>query len=874
MFSFSRYNSNLMYALLAFFVLVILPIQVNAVCTDYKIKHILVVNSYHKGLAWSDSLMDGIEDVFRQQNQYLCNLNFEFLYTKHISDAQHYENIFKLMAHKFENKKFDLIISSDDNALLFLLKYRKHLFPDTPIVFCGINDFNPLLLEDQKKITGLIETYDIDKTIKLIPILQPYVKKLVIITDPTTTGQALKKQVQLLEGQFTSIDFSYLEHYTMHEISKNISCLPEDTAIILISFVRDSTGASFNYRDSMKLISQNANVPIYVFRDFYVGYGGLGGFVKSGYSEGVQAAKLALHIMNNPTEKHPPIQEEQANKYMFDYQLLSRYKISLDKLPANSILINKPFSLYEENKRLFWMIVGFIAIQTTIIALLIMNILLRIKAQKEIIKFKTVADNASYGVLITSIDGRILYANDYYSNIHGYIQDELLKQNLSIFHKSHMTDIINTMQKKILTDGFLKADEIWHMRKDGLEFPMLMAGVLVRNQWNKPLYIGYTALDITDLKKAQERIQFLSSAIEQSKEGISVIDLNENYLFFNEAYVELHGFPEQELKSFTASRTYPSSEHQSLKNMFEEARKNGFFSGQMFKISRNGTKFPVNASCSLMKNDKGEPIAYVTSIRDITHQVQAEKEREELLATLASKNKELEKQNIELEQYAYTVSHDLKSPLVTINCFLEILRQQIEEENEASTEYIDKISLAATHMRKLLDDLLELSRIGRVINEVEKIDLQQLINDTITMLTGHLEKNNISLLLDINCTTVFADPSRLSEVLQNLLENAIKFVKHQKKPIITIGAHETDNEVICYIKDNGIGIEKRHIDKIFLLFNKLDPKTDGSGVGLTLVKRIIETHGGRIWAESEGKNMGTSIFFSLPSRPVHDNKEG
>ena len=140
----------------------------------------------------------------------------------------------------------------------------------------------------------------------------------------------------------------------------------------------------------------------------------------------------------------------------------------------------------------------------------------------------------------------------------------------------------------------------------------------------------------------------LSSAIEQSKEGIAVIDLNENYMFFNEAYAEIHGFPPNDLKASTVSTTYPHSEHDALKNLFKETRENGFYRGQMLKVRRDGTIFPVSTNCTLLKNDKGEPIAYVSSISDITNEVKAEQEREQLLKTLASKNNELKNKILSL----------------------------------------------------------------------------------------------------------------------------------------------------------------------------------------------------------------------------------
>ncbi len=839
------------------------------------IKRILIINSYHKGLTWSDNIMDGIEDVFKQENRYYCDLYFEFLDTKRIEDGQHFDNIYNLLSHKFKSKKFDLIILSDDNALRFLIKYRSNLFPGTPVVFCGVNDYDPSILENQERITGILESFDVRNTLDLIPKLTPHVKNIVVIADLTTTGQALKKQVKSVEPMYSPyLKFTYLENYTMGELRDEVSKLENDTAVILISFVRDRAGEAFDYQSSSQIIAEKAVAPIYVFRDFYVGYGAMGGYVKSGYSQGAQVAKMALRILDEPNGNIPSVCEEDFAKYMFDYNQLVKWGINIDGLPAGSVIVNKPYSFYEQNKRLFWLIIGFVAVESFIIIMLIINILLRLNAEKETIKFKTVADNAGYGVVITDTDGYILYVNNYYADIHGYDSGQLINQHIRVFHHKRLADTIDTMLTHITTGGHISSDEIWHITKSGVEFPMLMAGLLVRNKRGRPLYVAITALDMTEHKKAQDHIRLLSSAIEQSKEGVSVIDMDENYIFFNEAYIDLHGFAANELFAHKIDFTYPESEKQSVKRMLAHTRNHGVFRGEMEKIRSDGTTFPIHISCSLLRNETGRPIAYVSSIRDITQQVRYAQEREQLLHTLAVQNKALEKQNIELEQYAYTVSHDLKSPLVTINCFLDIVKHMIPAGEVSVLDYLSKISSAAARMKQLLDNLLELSRVGRVIDDIKSVDLTAIANESIAMVAGYIEEKKISMVFDIKCNTVFADPHRLSEVLQNLLENSIKFMKNQEKPTITIGSYKKNDDVICYIRDNGIGIEPQYLDKIFLLFDKLDPKTEGTGVGLTLVKRIIENHGGRIWVESEGKNKGTTVFFTLPANFININKKG
>ncbi len=244
----------------------------------------------------------------------------------------------------------------------------------------------------------------------------------------------------------------------------------------------------------------------------------------------------------------------------------------------------------------------------------------------------------------------------------------------------------------------------------------------------------------------------------------------------------------------------------------------------------------------------------------ITERKQAEIEREKLITELSEKN-------AELERFTYTVSHDLKSPIVTIQGFLGYLTEDALNGNTTRMENdIQRITKATDKMQDLLHDLLELSRIGRMMNPPQAILFEDLIHDALEIVHGQFETLHITVQIQPNLPAVHGDRQRLTEVLQNLLDNAAKYMGEQPAPYIQIGQHgEVDGKPIFFIKDNGIGIAAEYHERIFGLFNKLDPRSNGTGIGLALVKRIIEVHGGKIWVESElGK--GSTFYFSLPIR--------
>jgi len=256
----------------------------------------------------------------------------------------------------------------------------------------------------------------------------------------------------------------------------------------------------------------------------------------------------------------------------------------------------------------------------------------------------------------------------------------------------------------------------------------------------------------------------------------------------------------------------------------------------------------------------GQARLYSNVQHELEARKQAEIEREKLIVELSAKN-------AELDGFAYTVSHDLKSPLVTINGFLGFLEQDAAAGNmERLKKDSAHIQSAVDKMQRLLNDLLELSRIGRMINAPETIAFEDLIRDAMDIVHGRLEARGVTVQTQPNLPAVYGDRQRLTEVLQNLLDNAAKYMGDQKEPRIEIGQRgEAEGKPVFYVKDNGMGIAPEYHERIFGLFNKLDPNAEGTGVGLSIVKRIIEVHGGRIWVESEAGKGSTFLFTLLPA---------
>jgi light-regulated signal transduction histidine kinase (bacteriophytochrome) len=224
----------------------------------------------------------------------------------------------------------------------------------------------------------------------------------------------------------------------------------------------------------------------------------------------------------------------------------------------------------------------------------------------------------------------------------------------------------------------------------------------------------------------------------------------------------------------------------------------------------------------------------------------------------------LVKSTIELERFAYAASHDLKSPLVAIKGFLGLLSKDLQTGNdERVARDLQHIALATDQMDRSLDGLLKVTRIGLVVNTPQRFSLGELCEEVKSRLPELAIRNDIEIEIAPDMPEVSADKTQISDVMRHLLENAIKFCREDVKPKISVSAEIQDNRVRCRVKDNGIGIDPRYLERIFGLFEQLNQNIEGTGVGLALVKRIIESHGGEVWAESDGIDAGSSIYFTL-----------
>ncbi len=450
-------------------------------------------------------------------------------------------------------------------------------------------------------------------------------------------------------------------------------------------------------------------------------------------------------------------------------------------------------------------------------------------------------------------DSRWLRVNRKFCDMLGYTREELLQLTSVDTSPPDDHDHLVAYNRQLLR-GELSGHslEMRYLRKDGTEIWTNTSFSAVLDADGNPQKVIAIIHDITQQKMAEDAEELLSKVYQSSPALFTVSSPSDGAHFnVNDAWSSITGYSREEALQNTVRGidiwAIPEDRKKFVAMLKEQGSVRNFETVYRTKTGDEKNMLISGESIEF----RGEECLLVVG-QDVTEQKQAQKA--------------LKEAHDELEQFAYSISHDLKSPLVTVNSFVGLLARDIEAgDDESVAKDMQHIESAVSKMGRSIDDLLELSRVGRAVNKPQKLSLNQLSDEVVGILHGPITDSAVEIEIAPDMPAVLADKHQVREAIQDLLENAIKFCSEVDKPRISVDAEIRDNRVQCRVKDNGIGIDPRYHDKVFGLFDRLDPSIDGTGVGLALVKRIIEVHGGRVWIESEGPGKGTQVIFTLPA---------
>ncbi len=348
-------------------------------------KRVLVLNSYHKGFPWSDNIVKGIESVFESEEK---NIEFriEYMCTKITGyETQYKKKLHELYNYKYGNCEFDVIIATDDNAFDFLREYQKDLFPEIPIVFCGVNNIDASNLIDSGIFTGIIEYRSVRETIDIALRLHAGTKQIVFVIDGTPSGVYLCNQIQGLFKYYKNIRMTFVgSNLSMEQIEDNLSKLSDDTIVLFGPFNRDNSGKYYSPKKASSRVCEASVRPVYGYTVQFLAYGIVGGKLLDGVYHGQIAAKMVQRILMGEKVQDISVITKPRTQYMFNYKQMKRWGIKFSDLPGDSIVIDKPYSFYEKNKKLVGGIIVFMIFQMLIIITLLVNISRRKQLEKKL----------------------------------------------------------------------------------------------------------------------------------------------------------------------------------------------------------------------------------------------------------------------------------------------------------------------------------------------------------------------------------------------------------------------------------------------------------------------------------------------------------
>jgi len=523
------------------------------------------------------------------------------------------------------------------------------------------------------------------------------------------------------------------------------------------------------------------------------------------------------------------------------------------------------------------------------------------KITRDMTERKKIVDRQSYLASLLEItpdaifsfnaNNEILSWNKGAETMYGYKAGEVLHKNVTEKVRPQMDEpALNKLREEIKSKNYWKA-EVIHLARNNKPLYVNISLAVKRDESNNIVEYVCICRDITAQKQAEENTGRLRDQIEKltrrklddslketsdykyaldKSSIVAITDQKGIITFVNDNFCKISGYSREELIG-SDHRIVNSGHHtkEFIKNLWQTIAKGHVWKGEIKNKTKTGGYYWVATTIVPFLNDKGKPYQYVAIRADITQRKTAEAElhnlNEQLEERIKARTQELEAANKGLEAFSYSVSHDLRAPLRSIHGFSRILQEDycsVLDDN--GVRLLNKIMTNAGNMGRLIDDLLMFTKLGKQEIKgytIDTITLVQQCLDELAQLT-QLTKYNIQINQLPFCR---GDVNMLKQVWLNLLGNAIKYSAKKAKPVITIGCNEEADRLVYFIKDNGAGFSMKYYDKLFGVFQRLHGNDDfeGTGVGLALVKLIIDKHHGNIWAKAT-PGRGATFYFSIP----------
>ncbi|MDC7236094.1 MAG: EAL domain-containing protein [Spirochaetales bacterium] len=589
---------------------------------DTDVTHILYLNSYDYRMNWPESILRGIESVLDEEDRHF-NLHYEALDSKEFSVDKFSEEFARYLGVKYAGYDFSLILSSDNNALEFLKATQEDLFPAVPVVFCGINDFDQSMIEGYDDFTGIMEVSSAVETVNLMLSLHPGTEEIFVINDYLVTGRAWKNQIETgLDKLDLPVKITHSENLSLEELQQEIASLPDTSLILSGAFFADRDGFFTTYENMAEKIASASRVPFYTLVDFNVQKGVIGGKVVSGFVHGETIARIGLRILDGESPADIPVGDEEFNQYLFNYPELERFGISLKDLPEDSVIINRPFSLYESYTLEIWLIILIILFLSAATVILLIILEQRKQSEKTLKQFS----DATWEGIIIHNQGITVQTNRMFTQIFGFSRKEM--EGSHFVEKIIAPSFRDRVQDRIAS-GNTAPYEALGLRKDGIHIPV---EIRVRNiHINGKPYRFAAIRDLSDKKKAEQEFADLQSLwdrmFENSLEAIFIMGADGRIERVNKSYKKISGYSGEEIVGQNVSTFYSEFfTRKTLQEMSETIREKGEWSGELLSRRKSGEVYSLWLHLFYLMGETPEDRKTIGIFTDISEKKRQEEE--------------------------------------------------------------------------------------------------------------------------------------------------------------------------------------------------------------------------------------------------------
>jgi PAS domain S-box-containing protein len=375
---------------------------------------VVILSAYHPGDAWSDDelagLLAGLKTIYPDQVP-----EVEYLDTKRFPGPEHLAFLKDTLARKYRDRPTDLVIALDNPALDLLRAYPAELFPKVPVVFAGINGFQPWMLDDRSGMTGVAEVQDVAGTLDLALRLHPRTRRVLVVHDYTASGLALRQELEpILPGLRERVPIEFAPDATLPELERQLAALPADSLVLILTYVTDAAGHVYPRAESTRRMAAASPAPLYAMHQTRLGHGIVGGMLLDGREHGRQAAALALRALDGEDPERIPVESSHARPAFDDIQL-RRFGMDPGVLPPDSLIINRPESFYSLNRSLVQGTLAVLALLSGAVLVLVVAVLRARRAEERVRTQRTfyedILERVQEGIFVTDAQHRILYAN-------------------------------------------------------------------------------------------------------------------------------------------------------------------------------------------------------------------------------------------------------------------------------------------------------------------------------------------------------------------------------------------------------------------------------------------------------------------------------